>query len=189
MPVAIQADPSLPGFNSYSTVADFDSFHSTRLHNSAATSASTATKTSAILWASRQLDSLKWRGVRYSGTQTMAFPRRGLSYYETSDIGGFDYESVDLSSPGMGYFTKVEISDTTVPTFLRDACNELAFWLIDSDTTAPTGLEGMKRIKVDVIEIESQPNDREGWFTDTIRSMVWRFLKQSSKYIAATQRV
>lgn len=187
MAVVIQADPAVAGFNSYSTLAAATSYHESRLHNAAWTGATDPTKNSALVWATRQLDSLNWIGVRTSGTQLLAFPRRGLSYYESSDIGGFDYERIDVE--GMGYLTKIEISDTTVPTFLQQACSELAFWLISSDTTAPTGLEGIKHVKVDSIEVEALPQDRQSWFNDAVRDLVWRFLKNSSKYSAPTRRV
>jgi len=184
----IQADPSLVGFNCYATVAQADTYHEYRLQNTTWTGATTATKTASLLWASKLLDTLQWRGVRSSGTQAMAFPRRGLSYYETDDFTyGFDYEVVDME--GLGYFTKITISDTTVPAFLVDATAELAMWLIDSDTTAPTGLEGMKRIKVESIEIEILPKDRLEWFNDAVKNLVWRFLKNPSKYSARVNRV
>lgn len=187
MPSTIDADPSSLTFNCYTTLDAANVYHGNRLFNATWYNAPNEDKRAALIWATRTLDTLRWRGVRTSGTQNLEFPRKGLTYYESADIGsGAENTDVDV---GFGYFTKVEISDSTVPTFLANACAELAFWLMENDSTAPTGLEGMKRIKVDVIEIESLPNDREGWFTDPIRNLCWRFLKQTSKYSGSTQRV
>ena len=188
MAVVIQADPSVAGLNCFCTVAEADVLMEYRLHNTDWTGATTATKTASLLWSSKLLNTLNWVGVRTSGTQPMSFPRRGLSMYETSDVAhGFDHERVDLD--GMGYFTKIEISDTTIPAFLKEATVELAMWLINSDTTAPTGLEGLKRLKVENIELESLPKDRQNWFNDAVRDLVWRYLKNSSKYSAPVTRV
>ena len=183
----IQSDPSLAGFNCYISLADANTYHDERLHNTAWTNSATSDKTKSLIWATRTLDTMKWRGVRTSGTQLLEFPRRGLSYYESSSIGGFDYERVDVE--GLGYFTKIEISETAVPTFLKDATAELAMWLLNSDTTAPTGTEGFKRIKVDTIEVEMNPTDRQSWMNDSIRNLVWRFLASNSKYSGSTMRV
>ncbi len=185
----LDASPTSPTFNCYSTLAEAVDYHSKRLQNTTFTAASTATQASALMWATIQLDTLRWRGVRSDGAQPLEFPRRGLSYYESSDVGGFDFENVDVFDPAVGYFTKVTITDTAVPQFLKNACAELALWLVDSDTTAPTGLEGIKRIKVDVIEVENLPSDRPIWFNDAVRNLCWRFLKNSSKYSAPVRRV
>lgn len=183
----IQADPAVAGLNCFCTVAEADTLMEYRLHNTDWTGATSATKTSSLLWSSKLLNTLAWGGVRTSGTQPMSFPRRGLSYFETADIGGFDYERVDVE--GLGYYTKVEISDTTIPAFLKEATVELAMFLIASDTSAPTGLEGISRVKVDTIDVEVLAQDRQSWFNDAVRDLVWRFLKNSSKYSAPTRRV
>jgi len=188
MALTLDADPTSATFNCYSTLAEATNYHSARLHNDAWNNAGSSDKNKALMWATRVLDTLRWRGVRTSGTQNLQFPRRGLSYYESDAIGGFDYEIVDVSV-NPGYFTKVEISDSTVPQFLKDATAELAMWLIDSDTTAPTGTEGFTEIKVDVIDLKIKAADRQDWFNDSVRSLVWRFLYNQSKYSGSTMRV
>lgn len=187
MAITLDANPASATFNCYATLVQGNDYHSTRLHNDAWVNSGANDKSKALMWATRQLDTLKWRGVRTSGTQNLGFPRRGLSYYESSPVGGFDYEIVDVA--GIGYLTKIEISDTTVPNFLRDATCELAMYLLDSDTSAPSGTEGFNRIKVDVIDIEIKASDRESWFTKSVRDLVWRFLLLPSAHSAITQRV
>lgn len=183
----LDADPTSATFNCYATLAQGIDYHSKRLHNTAWTNAGSTDKQKALMWATRQLDTLKWRGVRTSGTQNLEFPRRGLSYYESAPVGGYDYEVVDIS--GIGYFVKIEISDTTVPAFLRDATCELAMYLLDSDTTAPTGTEGYERIKVDVIDLQIKASDRESWLSKSVRDLIWKFLLNASPYSSPTSRV
>ena len=152
----LDADPTSAGFNSYSTIAEAIDYHSKRLQNTTFTSAVTATQEKALMCATIQLDTLNWRGVRASGIQPLEFPRKGLSYYESSDEDWVYYEGAGLFNLDSGYYTRVVITDTEIPQFLKNACAELSLWLIESDTTAPTGMEGIKRIKVDVIEVEKK---------------------------------
>lgn len=186
MAVVLDADVNSGTFNCYATLAEANDYHSTRLHNDAWLNAGSSDKNKALMWATRQLDTMRWRGVRTIGTQNLEFPRKGLSYYE-SDTYGIGAENYDVA--GIGFFTKVEIDDATIPQFLKDATCELAMYLLDSDTTAPSGTEGFKRIKVDAIDIEINPGDRETWFTSSVRNLVWRFLASSNKYTAPVVRV
>ena len=185
MAITLDADPNSATFNCYSTLAEAIDYHSTRLHNTAWSESGGNDKNKALMWATRQLDTMRWRGVRTDGTQNLAFPRKGLSYYE-SDSGGHDIENYDI---GMGFYTKIVIDDTTVPQFLKDATAELAMYLLEGDTTAPSGTEGFSRIKVDSIDITINALDRESWFGKSIRDLVWRFLQNSSQYTVPVVRV
>ena len=186
MAVVLDADPVSGTFNCYSTLIEALDYHSTRLHNEAWANAGSSDKNKALMWATRQLDTMAWRGVRTVGTQNLAFPRKGLSYYET-DSAGSGHESYDIA--GMGFFTKIEIDDTTVPQFLKDATAELAMYLLEGDTTAPSGTEGFSRIKVDSIDITINSIDRESWFGKSVRDLVWRFLANSSRFSFPVVRV
>jgi hypothetical protein len=191
MAVTLDADPTSAGFNCYATVAEADDYFATRLHTDDWDGAVTSTKEKALLWATRLLNSLRWKGVRYSGTQNMEFPRRGLSYYETTDIGS-GIETVDLNL-GIGYYTKVEITETGVPDFLREATCELSLFLIGEDTTAPSDLKDFSRIKIDVIDIQTNKSvsnvTGNSWFNGAVKDLVWRFMLTSNPYIASLQRV
>ena len=185
MAIVLDADPNSATFNCYSTLADALDYHSTRLHNEAWTNSGSNDKNKALIWATRQLNTMKWRGVRTVGTQNLEFPRRGLSYYE-SDVGGNDIETYDI---GGGFYTKIIIADDEVPKFLQDATAELAMYLLEGDTTAPSGTEGFERIKVDTIDITINALDRESWFGKSIRDLVWRFLQNSSRFTVPVVRV
>ena len=187
MAITLDADPTSATFNCYCTLAAAIDYHSTRIQNDSWTNAGASDRNKALMWATRQLDTMKWKGVRTSGTQNLEFPRKGLSYYESDSGSGNDVEYYDIA--GIGFFTKVEITDTGIPNFLRDATAELAMYLLDSDTTAPSGTEGFKRIKVDVIDLEINHLDRPSWFNKSVRGLVWRFLANSNKYTSPVVRV
>ena len=98
MAVSIDTSVGSLTFNCYCSLTDANSYHDGRLHNTAWTGASNPDKIKSLLWATKLLDTLKWRGVRSSGTQTHEFPRRGLTYAENSTYAGYDYEIVDIVS-------------------------------------------------------------------------------------------
>lgn len=185
MAVTFQPDPSLAGFNSFVSVADADDYFAKRLHDTAWTTATTGNKESALMWATLQLNTLTWRGARTSGTQLLSFPRVGLSYSESADYRGMS----EIYDVGMGGYTVIQVPSTTVPTEIKNATAELGLWLMSSDTTAPTGLEGFKSLKVDTIAIEVLAKDRPSWFSDAVYNLCKIFLLNSSKYLHPTLRV
>ena len=188
MAVVFQPDPAVALYNSFVSVQEADDYFAKRLFAPTWTSALQATKESALMWATNQLNTLKWKGVRTSGTQLLSFPRKGLTYTESSNTyGGNGYESYDIV--GMGYFTIIPVPTATVPTEIKQATAELAFWLMSSDTTAPTGLVGFKRIKVDSIELEMFKNEAPPWFDKAVRNLCKIFLLDSSEYSVSTRRV
>jgi hypothetical protein len=176
--VALVSDPSLAGFNSYSSVADADAYHATRLHNTAWTGALTATKEAALIWSTRNLDSLEWKGFRTVIDQAHEFPRNMLFI----DGGEYGYGSDALYNTFM-------FDSTTIPTFLAEATAELAMLLISSDTTKNTGTEGYKRIRADTIELEIDKTTKPSWLDTSVRNMIWRYMKNSNPYMATVVRV
>lgn len=183
MALVLQPDPSIAGYNSFASLAEANTYFEKRLHVSAWTAATTATKEAALAWATIQLNELSWRGVRTSGTQLLSFPRSGLSYTESMD--GQSSEMYDT----YGGYTVITVPSNVPPTEIKNATAELAFWLIQSDKTAESDLAGFKRLKVDTIDIEPLARDRPDWFVDPVRNLCKRFLLNSSKYNAPTLRV
>lgn len=176
--MALVSDPSLAGFNAFCSVAEADAYHATRLHNSTWTGAITATKEAAIIWATRNFDSLEWKGFRTVINQAHEFPRNMLFI----DGGEYGYGSDALYNTFM-------FDSTTIPQFLKEATAEAAMWLIANDTTKNTGTEGIKRIKVDVIELEVDKTTKPSWMDDSVRNMIWRYMKNSNPYMANVVRV
>jgi len=173
MAVTLDADPSSPTFNCYSTLAEAIDYQFTRLHIEDWANSAASEKQKALMWATRQLDTLSWKGVRAKEGQNLAFPRKDLSYTEYSN----------------GYAQKITISETEVPEFLKQATAELALTLLGSDTTALSGTEGFNRIKVDVIDLGIEAGDRASWFSSSVRNLVKRFLISSNKYNIPVVRV
>lgn len=176
--MALDAVPSSPTFNSYSTVAEADAYHATRLHNTAWTGATTPNKEAALIWATRNLDILEWKGYLTAPAQSHQFPRNMLF----RDGGEYGYGSDAL-------YNTMMFDPATVPDFVKQATAELAMYLLTSDVTSPTGTEGFKKIKVDSIEMEIDKKDRLQWMTDSVKNLVWRYLLNNNKYQAAVRRM
>ena len=184
MALVVDAVPTSPTMNSFLTLAEANAYHEARLHNTAWVGATDAVKNAAIVWATKQLCTLQWKGTRNIASQALEHPRAGLSY---SESGSSDYGASTDSTPWL--YGIVTIPNDTVCQQVKDATAELALWLIQGDTTANSGTEGFSRLKVDTIELEIKANDRPAWFQDSVRNLVWRFILNSNKYSAKTQRV
>jgi Putative DnaT-like ssDNA binding protein len=150
--MALTLDASVGGVNSnsYTTEAEGDAYHEARLFATDWTGAVTATKEAALVWATRMLDySFDWTGAKYTIEQALRWPR-----YSALDRDGQLFDSDEI------------------PVELKDAVAELARLLIAGDRGAETGTEGLKRLKVDVIELEFDKLDRVPTVPDEIYQMI-----------------
>lgn len=179
MALVLVTDPSLAGFNGYCTVAEVTDYETSKGGTTYAAK-TTAQKEALIIWATRQMDVLQWKGWKTDPAQNHEWPRSGV----WRDGSTYDWSYSDsLLIPNM------QFDATTIPQFLKDATADLVLQLNVSDTTAATGTEGYKRIKVSEIELEIEAKDRPSWFQESTRSLCWRYLRNSSKYSAPTVRV
>lgn len=133
-PPAIVATPGSATANSYITLAEAEVYISSRLSVTGWPTALSAndTKIAAILWATRILDGVCWRGMAASADQALAWPRSGV-------------------------YRHGHVLDTDViPTELKNATAELARQLILSDLTADsdTQSQGISRIKAGPVELQ-----------------------------------
>lgn len=130
--------------NSYVTVADADTYHDERLHNSEWSSASTDDKERALIWSTELLEAnFLWYGYRYSEEQALDWPRSEV-YNES------------------GYI----LDNETIPEKLKNATATLAYLLILSDRTRIAGdsdQDGLKSLGLGnrEIEIEFDPNNKK----------------------------
>ena len=150
--MALTLDATIGGAsaNSYTTVAQGDSYHEGRLFVTDWTGAADATKEAALVWATRLLDShFDWQGSKFTLEQALRWPRFGAL-----DRDGQLFDSNEL------------------PPELRDAVSELARLLIIGDRSIETGTEGLKRLKVDVIELEFDKFDRIETISDEVYQMI-----------------
>lgn len=177
MAFVFQPDPSLANYNSFCTVAFADDYQVTKL-NTAWAAKLTADKEKLLAWATRQLSTLEWIGIKTVATQDQAWPRAYVP------IEGGSTGSIETDIYSTVYF-----DSATTPKPIMEACAELAGQLSISDTTAATGLEGFKSLKVDSIEISTNPSDRLSWFQPATKNLCYRYLVNSSPYNAPTKRV
>jgi hypothetical protein len=106
--------------NSYATVAEANIYHDARLHSTDWTGATTATKTVALIMATRLLDSLyDWAEYSTSTTQALQWPRSGI------------LDAKRLST----------IDSDAIPPELINATAEFARQLIVEDTSADNDIK------------------------------------------------
>lgn len=156
----VDAVPSSPTFNCFVSLDDATDYMYTRLYTSTWHTADLEERTAALLWATKLLDTLSWKGTRTETDQNLSWPRDGVTLEDGLD----------------------ELDSTTVPQQIKDATAQLALELLSSDTTAPTGTEGLSRIRVDVIDIQIKSSDRTNWFSRSVRSLCSQLMTASSSY-------
>lgn len=148
--MALIATPGAVDSNSYATLAEANLYHASTLNASAWTTASDATKETALQWATRLLDEqVEWVGEIVSADQALRWPR--FDVY-TRDGIAFDSDSI--------------------PTFLKNATAELAKQLIASDRTAESSSLGISELQVDVVKIVFDKTESKAVLPPAVYNMV-----------------
>lgn len=176
--MAFTFDPVVtsPTFNAYCTVQFARDYQDSKLNTSFA-SLTDAQVQRLIVWASRNLDTLEFKGVQTSLDQPMQFPRA----YLWKDGGQYSTtEAVFVSSM---------FDSTTIPLFVQQSVADLCGVFAEEDPTEELGLAGLKRLKVDTIEIEADIKSSTAWFPSSARSLCYRYLKNTNAYSVRTERV
>lgn len=177
MAFVFQPDPSLANCNSFCTVVQADDYQDTKLNTTWA-GLSNANKEKLLAWATRQLDTLSYIGVKTVPTQQLQWPRSWVP------VDGGYTGSITDDAYGTYY-----LDPDTFPVFLAEATAEMAGILMAGDVTADSGLGEFDKVKIDVIELQIKKMPRTGWMKDSVRNLLWRFLENSSPYSAPTKRV
>ena len=115
-PVVLNATPGDPGANTYALLAEAEVYHASRGQNDSWNTASDGDKNSALVWATRQLDQQYWKGVKAIKSGALRWPQIG---------------QVDMDF--------LIVDGTSIPQFLKNACSEWAFWLLQEDRTQDEG--------------------------------------------------
>lgn len=112
--MALVADPSLDGYNSFVSLEDADTyFEGTYFGDAKKWSDYSIDDQSALLiTATRRLNALKWGGSPYEADQVLAFPR---SFQDPGEYGNGPITPVD---------------PTYIPNWLVSATCEMAFWIM-----------------------------------------------------------
>ena len=136
--------------NSYCTLAEANSYHDTRLHNSDWLAATDPNKEKALLWATRLLDThYDFRGFPVSLSQALRWPRTGI----------FNRDGI-------------YISPLTIPKDIKMAQMELALSLLLEDRTIDSDTIGLKSLKVDVIQLEFDSSQTKEPITQSVQSLL-----------------
>lgn len=131
----VEDGTGLSAANSYVSVADADDYFTPDLNFATAWAAlTTQQKQHSLAWASRLLDQkTDWRGVRVDEDSGLRWPR---SYVQDRD--------------------DQLVADNVVPRPVKDATCELAKYLQENDLTTGADVDNIRKVVVDVIEIEFQ---------------------------------
>lgn len=122
------------GANSYVTLAEAETIAETIFSRAEWDAATDARKTEALIYAARLLDSsIQWRGYKTLTSNPMQWPR---SYVPSNDS------------------SLTYLADNIVPVEVQNAQVEAAIYLFRGDPTLSITEGGVKREKVDVIEVE-----------------------------------
>jgi hypothetical protein len=153
MAVTLQSDPDVAGFNAYATRAEVNSFLLEKRLFALTTWEACPNKEAAILWATRELDRLKFAGSRATSANRHEWPRSGITDVDSNEI----------------------------PDQLKDACAELAYYLCQADRSAPAAVEEFKSIQAGPIKLEYKDAATGPELTsempDSVRGLLKRFLK------------
>lgn len=119
--------------NAYLTVAAAALYFDTRPTSASWDDASAGARIRALIQATRQIDTLRFRGESVTDAQALKWPR--VSVFNED---GYEYPT------------------NAIPQIVQDATCEAAFQMLvaGADTLADTGLEGFKRAKVGPLEVE-----------------------------------
>jgi hypothetical protein len=122
--------------NSYSTIADADTYHESHPYAETWDNATDDEKCRALVTATRLLDVwFDWFGHVTTLTQALLWPRRGVHKPGISDVAQ-DSGSNDWNEP-----FGVLLDPDVIPVRIRDAVAELARQLLDGDRTADSDQE------------------------------------------------
>lgn len=152
----------LPNANSYANAADADAYHDGHLYATSWTSATSANKEKALVFATRVIDSqYRFHGYRATTTQALQWPRTNCPDSDTAP-----------DSTGTAYF-----SSDQIPTRLLNATCEMARALLSTDRTgAPIG-EG-----IDTIQTSASSSNHDGTTSSSVsNSSMTRYSKVDTR--------
>jgi hypothetical protein len=144
-----------PDANSYASVADGDAYHEGHLYASAWTAATTGSKETALVMATRLIDEfIQFNGVRRSTTQALQWPRQNCPDPDDEEA----------------------IGESVIPPVLGHATAELARALLKADRTDDPDGEGLHTMSIEgALAIEFDPNDRRKALTLRVQVMLAKF--------------
>lgn len=116
LPLVLNSMPGSPTANTYALIYEANTYHSMRGQNAAWWAATENQQAQCLVWATRLLDQQLWKGVKAVKPGALRWPQ----------IGQIDMDWLI-------------VDPTSIPQFLKNACAEWAFWLLQEDRTADEG--------------------------------------------------
>ena len=146
MTATIDATTGGANANSYLTVAAADTLTETMLGTLAWATATTDSKTRALITATRGLDTLGWVGSKATTTQALDWPRTGVS------CDGVDYDSTAI--PAQILYATFDLANSLLTT------PNLLLTPPTSSTALIPGIPNrtLSKIKADVLELTFRPD-------------------------------
>ena len=172
--------------NSYATVAEATSYHEGHLYGTVWTAATAGQQASALVMATRLIDSLfRFSGYRANEAQALQWPR---AWVPDPDAVPFAPGPNPLASnPFYGF-----LDWTSMPADLVNATCELARVLLTSDRTALTGTEGISSMSIaGAVSFDFTPADRPEIIPDLVKQMLsrWGVVESSHSWCVKLVRV
>jgi len=169
MTLIVETGSVVAGAESYISVTDADTWHSNR-GNTAWAALTTAQKEQSLRKATDYMVGVyrnRWQGYRKDATQTLDWPRSYvyLEPFIRGAVGSYPYL----------------VSDTIVPTEVKNACASLALTAYGEEL-APDLDVAVVREKIDVIEVEYDKNSAPYKKFRSIDLMLKVYLKSTSGY-------
>lgn len=148
--LVLETGAGLANANSYATAAEGDSYHDAHLYATDWTGATSSTKETALVWATRLLDEqIDWAGAKQSREQALAWPR----------VGVVDCEGHSIDSD-------------QVPAKVKNACAEMARYLIGENRTLENDTRGIAFMGAGSLQITPNVSDRKGVLPDSVIAIV-----------------
>jgi len=159
--MALDATAGGSSADSYSTVAEADTYHDSHLYATDWTNATTANKEKALKMATRILDEkIDWNGSRATSTQALGWGRASIT-----DDG-------------------VAILSSIVPNAIKNATSEFARHLISSDLTVDAQGKGLDSLAVGSITLSFDKSDTAGVLPSIVQEMLrgWGDIHARAKF-------
>lgn len=146
----VEDGTNVAGANSYVTLAYAEDYFAVDVASATWEALSDDQKEFYLAWATRILDQkTEWRGYINADSQALRWPRKGVT--------DRDYRTVETNE---------------VPNPVKAATCELAKWLMTNDPTTGQDTDYLKRIKVDVIEIEYQDGTSQSSYPTILNAIL-----------------
>ena len=153
----------LANANSYASVDDGNAYHLGHLYATAWTAATAANQAAGLVMATRIIDVMfNFHGYKCTNSQALQWPRQDCR--DPDALPANPLWPLVIGSP--------YLDATKVPPIVTAATCEFARALLLADRTANPSGEGLKELKLDVLDFKFLPADRQPVAPDLVQKML-----------------